>query len=51
MARGKTVFVITHDDRFFDLASRVVKLEDGQVVSDRVPHAVTPLASIPAKSK
>jgi putative ATP-binding cassette transporter len=50
MARGKTVFVITHDDRFFDLASRVVKLEDGRVVSDRVPHAASPLASIPAAS-
>ncbi len=35
LARGKTVFVITHDDRYFDLASRIVKLEDGRVVSDR----------------
>jgi putative ATP-binding cassette transporter len=43
MARGKTVFVITHDDRFFDLASRVIKLEDGRVVSDRVPQTTSPL--------
>jgi putative ATP-binding cassette transporter len=41
VARGKTVFVITHDDRFFDLASRIIKLEDGRVVSDRVPRVRT----------
>jgi putative pyoverdin transport system ATP-binding/permease protein len=44
MARGKTVFVITHDDRFFDLASRIIKLEDGRVVSDRVASTASPLA-------
>ncbi|MBV8202832.1 MAG: ATP-binding cassette domain-containing protein [Acidobacteria bacterium] len=44
IARGKTVFVITHDDRYFDLASRIIKLEDGRVVSDRVPGARSPLA-------
>jgi putative ATP-binding cassette transporter len=32
-ARGKTVVVITHDDRYFHLGDRVLKLEDGQVVS------------------
>jgi len=30
-ANGKTVLVITHDDKFFHLADRCVKLEDGQV--------------------
>jgi putative pyoverdin transport system ATP-binding/permease protein len=29
--RGKTVIVITHDDRYFDVADRVVKLADGQI--------------------
>jgi putative pyoverdin transport system ATP-binding/permease protein len=33
-ARGKTVFVISHDDRYYHLADRVIKLEDGQIVSD-----------------
>ena len=33
-ARGKTVFVITHDDRYYHLADRVIKLDDGQIVSD-----------------
>ena len=32
-ARGKTVVVITHDDRYFHLGDRVLKLEDGQVAS------------------
>jgi putative ATP-binding cassette transporter len=33
-ARGKTALVITHDDRYFDVADRLLKLEDGQLVSD-----------------
>jgi putative ATP-binding cassette transporter len=33
-ARGKCVCVISHDDRYYDLADRVVKLEDGRIVSD-----------------
>jgi len=34
-ARGKTMFVISHDDRYYDLGDRVVKLEYGQVAEDR----------------
>ena len=30
--RGKTVVAITHDDRYFDAADRIVKLEEGKVV-------------------
>jgi putative ATP-binding cassette transporter len=30
--RGKTVLAITHDDRYFAHADRIVKLEVGQVV-------------------
>jgi putative pyoverdin transport system ATP-binding/permease protein len=33
-ARGKTVLVITHDDRYFHLADRLVKLDYGKLVSD-----------------
>jgi putative pyoverdin transport system ATP-binding/permease protein len=33
-ARGKAVLVITHDDRYFGLADRWIKLEAGQVVAD-----------------
>ncbi len=31
--RGKTVLVISHDDRYYHVADRVIKLEDGRVVS------------------
>jgi ABC-type siderophore export system fused ATPase/permease subunit len=30
---GKTVVVITHDDRYFSLADQVVKMEDGKMVA------------------
>jgi putative ATP-binding cassette transporter len=30
-ARGKTVIVITHDDRYYHVADRVVKLENGRI--------------------
>jgi putative ATP-binding cassette transporter len=30
--RGKTVVAITHDDRYFDSADRVIKLEEGKLV-------------------
>lgn len=33
-ARGKTVLVITHDDKYYHVADRVIKLEEGQVISD-----------------
>jgi putative ATP-binding cassette transporter len=33
-AKGKTMIVISHDDRYFDLADRLIKLEDGKVVSE-----------------
>ena len=31
--RGKAVLVISHDERYFSLADRVIKLEDGQLVA------------------
>lgn len=34
-ARGKTVFVISHDDRYYHLADRLIKFEDGNVEYDR----------------
>ena len=36
-AAGKAVLVITHDDQYFHLADRLVKMESGQVVFDGVP--------------
>ena len=36
-ARGKTVLVISHDDRYFHLADRLIRMVDGQVVSVEAP--------------
>jgi putative ATP-binding cassette transporter len=33
-ANNKTVFVISHDDRYYSVADRVIKLEEGRVASD-----------------
>jgi putative ATP-binding cassette transporter len=35
-ARNKTVLVITHDDRYFHLADRIIKLDYGRVQTQRV---------------
>jgi putative ATP-binding cassette transporter len=34
-ARGKTTLVITHDDKYFDLADRILKLDFGKLIADR----------------
>jgi putative pyoverdin transport system ATP-binding/permease protein len=47
-ARGKAVLVITHDDKYFDLADRLLKLDYGKLVADTHPLDATfetPLAS------
>lgn len=33
-AKGKTILVITHDDRYYNVADRIIKLDEGQIVSD-----------------
>ncbi|MBZ4399334.1 cyclic peptide export ABC transporter [Myxococcus sp. MISCRS1] len=42
--QGKLVFVISHDDRYFHLADRVLKLEAGQLVPSSTPL----VAAVPA---
>jgi putative ABC transport system ATP-binding protein len=43
--RGTTVLMVTHDNRVFDLADRILEMEDGRIVGSRqgdaspVPHA------------
>jgi putative ATP-binding cassette transporter len=41
-ARGKTVVVITHDDRYFRIADRLIKLENGKLIhsTDSLPAPV-----------
>jgi putative pyoverdin transport system ATP-binding/permease protein len=41
-ARHKTVFVITHDDRYYHLAERIITLDNGQVVSDTAKVPLIP---------
>jgi putative ATP-binding cassette transporter len=38
-SRGKTVLVITHDDRYFDIADRVLKLDYGQLMPAKTAAA------------
>jgi putative ATP-binding cassette transporter len=38
-ARGKSVLVISHDDRYFHLADRLIGMEEGQVIFDGAPRA------------
>ncbi len=35
-SKGKTVLVVSHDDRYYYIADRLIKLEDGQLISDRL---------------
>jgi putative pyoverdin transport system ATP-binding/permease protein len=44
--RGKTVVVISHDDRYFHLGDRLVKMESGRIVYDGEP--VSPEAAVAA---
>jgi putative pyoverdin transport system ATP-binding/permease protein len=34
-ARGKSAIVVTHDDRYFHVGDRVIKMENGQLVAGR----------------
>jgi putative pyoverdin transport system ATP-binding/permease protein len=43
-ARHKTVFVITHDDRYYHLAGRIITLDNGQVTSDTASVSLAPNA-------
>ncbi|HEV2147158.1 MAG TPA: cyclic peptide export ABC transporter [Longimicrobiaceae bacterium] len=41
-ARGKTVFAITHDDQYYGVADRFIKLDYGQVVFDSGTDVLPP---------
>jgi putative pyoverdin transport system ATP-binding/permease protein len=38
-AQGKLVLIICHDDHYFDVADRMIKLEAGKIIYDGVPAA------------
>jgi len=41
--KGKTVVVITHDDRYFDVADRLIKLEYGKIATPTSYEEIRPL--------
>jgi putative ATP-binding cassette transporter len=50
-ARGKAVLVITHDDKYFDFADRIIKLDYGKIISQSGEEGsshitVTPLEKV-----
>ena len=34
VAEGRSVIIVTHDNRIFDLADRILVLEDGRITHD-----------------
>ena len=38
-AKGKTVIVISHDDRYFDFANRIIVMENGKIIEERFPKS------------
>jgi putative ATP-binding cassette transporter len=44
-ARGKTIIVVSHDDRYYNVADRLIKLDYGQVVSDETSPRLTYVAA------
>jgi putative ATP-binding cassette transporter len=52
-ARGKTVLVISHDDHYYDVADRIIKLDFGKVEYDRrlpgLAGQANPGVSLPAR--
>lgn len=44
LRRGKTIIAVTHDDRYFDYANRIIKFERGKIETDSILEAV----SVPA---
>ncbi len=41
-AEGRAILVVSHDDRYFDAADRILRLEDGRIVHDGRPPMRTP---------
>src|SRR6185312_6917760 len=48
--RGKAVLVISHDDRYFDLADRLMKLDYGKVVETRGAGEPEPVPAASVKA-
>lgn len=51
-ARGKTVLVISHDDRFYEVGDRIIKLDYGKIIYDQpvVPALTEPSVQFSSKA-
>jgi putative ATP-binding cassette transporter len=47
-ALGKTVLVISHDDRYFDQADRLIRMENGQVINVESPGMLWASSAVPS---
>lgn len=47
-SRGKTVIVISHDDRYYGLADRLIKLESGKIEFDELVEEPEPMVTTAA---
>ncbi len=43
--RGVTLVVVTHDERIFPFADRILRLEDGRLTGERRPGAVAAVSA------
>lgn len=42
-AKGKTILVISHDDRYYHLGDRLLRLEEGNIIADSSPKLTDPV--------
>lgn len=48
---GKTIIVISHDDRYFGIADHLVRLREGKIVaSEEKPHDMIKAPSVPTNA-
>lgn len=45
-AEGKTIILITHDDKIAEKAHRVIRISDGKIIDDFINENVTPQANL-----
>ena len=41
---GQTIIMVTHEDEFAAFAERIVKIDDGRIISDSRAHSLSTVA-------